>query len=149
VCKAGVWYLVARRDGELRTYRVSRVQEVVMRDEQFARPADFDLAAYWQQSVSGFESQQPPVEVEVRATDWAVGELRWYARTSGVVCTEHPSDDASGDDDERIRCTVAFESHDDAFRDLLRLGADVEVLAPAPLRERMSTASNALATLYR
>ena len=28
VCKAGVWYLVARRDGELRTYRVSRVHEV-------------------------------------------------------------------------------------------------------------------------
>ena len=33
VCKAGTWYLVARRDGELRTYRVSRVAELTVLDE--------------------------------------------------------------------------------------------------------------------
>jgi predicted DNA-binding transcriptional regulator YafY len=143
VCKAGVWYLVARRDGELRTYRVSRVQEVVVRDDQFERPPDFDLAQYWQESVSGFEAMQPPVAVEVRATRWAVDELRWLTRTSGVVLTE-----PEVVHDEWTVCAVAFESADDAYRDLLRLGGDVEVVAPAELRERMSDTAHALTQIY-
>jgi predicted DNA-binding transcriptional regulator YafY len=143
VCKAGVWYLVARRDGELRTYRVSRVQQVVVRDEQFTRPADFDLAQHWQASVSGFEAQQPPVAVEVRATPGGIEELRWLARSSGVVLTEP---EASGGD--WTVCQVAFESADDAYRDLLRLGADVEVVAPRELRDRMHDTAHAIAQLY-
>ena len=57
VCKAGVWYLVARRADDLRTYRVSRVQSVVLLDEHFERPVDFDLAWYWSESVTAYEAQ--------------------------------------------------------------------------------------------
>ncbi len=145
VCKAGVWYLVARRDGELRTYRVSRVYEVVPLDEQFERPAGFDLARHWQQSVSGFEALQPPVDVELRATGWALAELQWLTRSSGVMLTHQRPERA----DRWTRCRVAFESNDDAYRDLLRLGADVEVVAPVALRERMRASAAATAALYR
>src|SRR5215472_402778 len=48
VAKSGVWYLVAAVDGELRSYRVSRVQSAQATEESFARPPTFDLAAYWQ-----------------------------------------------------------------------------------------------------
>src|ERR687887_485790 len=38
VLKGGAWYLVARRRGELRVYRVSRFASVRERDERFERP---------------------------------------------------------------------------------------------------------------
>ena len=47
VLKAGIWYVVARRDGALRTYRISWILAAACLDETFERPADFDLAAYW------------------------------------------------------------------------------------------------------
>src|SRR5215831_10443662 len=47
VAKASLWYLVARRDGEFRTYRIGRFHAVSVVDSHFERQADFDLAAYW------------------------------------------------------------------------------------------------------
>ena len=141
--KAGVWYLVARRQGEMRTYRVSRVHDVSMLDEHFERPAGFDLAEHWNASVVGFESLMPPVEVEVRASAHGFDEMGWWTRTSGRAIKAHTvlADGWS-------RCTLAFESLDDAYLDLMRLGADVEILAPHSLRERMAANARALGALY-
>lgn len=132
VCKAGVWYLVARRDGELRTYRVSRVQEVATLDEHFERPADFDLATHWQDAVAGFEASLPPVDVVVRASAHGIDELSWLTRSSGRAIKErYPLDDGW------THTTLAFESVDDAYTELLRLGADVEIIDPSNcVRER-------------
>jgi len=143
VCKAGVWYLVARRDGELRTYRVSRVQEVATLDEHFERPADFDLATHWQDAVAGFEASLPPVDVVVRASTHGIDELSWLTRSSGRAIKErHPLDDGW------THATLAFESLDDAYTELLRLGADVEIIEPVELRTRTIETALAMATLY-
>jgi predicted DNA-binding transcriptional regulator YafY len=143
VCKAGVWYLVARRDGELRTYRVSRVHEVSTLDEQFERPADFDLATFWGESVAGFEAALPPVDVVVHASAYAMGELSWLTRSSGRAIKERrPLDDGW------TRATVAFESVDDAFTELLRLGAEVEIIEPVELRTRTGATAHAMAARY-
>lgn len=47
ICKSSVWYLLAERDGELRTYRVNRFHSVQLLEVSFTRPPDFDLPAYW------------------------------------------------------------------------------------------------------
>jgi len=142
VCKGGTWYLVARRDGEMRTYRVSRVHEVETLDESFVRPGDFELATYWDASVDVFENLVPPVEVVVLATAYAFKELQWLSTTQGRMLKEHV------DDGTRVRCTLAFESLDEAFGDLVRLGSEVEVVAPPALRERVCDAARATAALY-
>jgi predicted DNA-binding transcriptional regulator YafY len=143
VCKAGVWYLVARRDGELRTYRVSRVQEVATLDEHFERPADFDLATHWRDAVAGFEASLPPVDVVVRASEHGIDELSWLTRSSGRAIKErHLLDDGW------THATIASESVDDAYTELLRLGADVEIIEPVELRARTIETADAMATLY-
>ena len=58
VLKGGVWYLVARIGGGLRTYRVSRVIDVRSAGERFERPEDFDLAAYWAESIVAYERER-------------------------------------------------------------------------------------------
>jgi predicted DNA-binding transcriptional regulator YafY len=143
VNKAGVWYLVARRQGEMRTYRVSRVHDVCTLDERFERPAGFDLAEHWNESVAGYESLLPPVDVEARASRRGFEELEWMTRTSGRAIKSH-----TVLPDGWTRCTLAFESLDDAYLDLMRLGADIEILGPDALRSRMAATARALADLY-
>ena len=143
VNKAGVWYLVARREGEMRTYRVSRVHHVTSLDEHFDRPPAFDLAEHWNASVAGYESLLPPVDVEARASTHGFEELGWMTRTSGRAIKAHTMQP-----DGWTRCTIAFESLDDAYVDLMRLGADVEILAPESLRSRMAATARALGALY-
>ncbi len=59
VAKASLWYLVGRRDGELRTYRVSRFKAVTLLDQHFERAPDFDLPTWWQERVNDFLSDPP------------------------------------------------------------------------------------------
>jgi predicted DNA-binding transcriptional regulator YafY len=54
VSKAGVWYLVARSQGELRSFRVERIRSVHESAQRFERPADFDLERYWGESSARF-----------------------------------------------------------------------------------------------
>jgi predicted DNA-binding transcriptional regulator YafY len=143
VLKAGTWYLVARRDGEMRTYRVSRVTEVVGLDEHFERPSTFDLARFWGESVAEFESNAPAVEVTVLASDAGFESLQRMSRYAGRALRDHePLADG------RTRCVFAFESFDDAYLDVLSLGADVEVLEPDGLRTRIAEMAGALQSLY-
>lgn len=60
VCKSSVWYLIAERDRELRTYRVDRFHEVYLLEGSFDRRSNFDLPTYWRdhtQSTDKFSSR--------------------------------------------------------------------------------------------
>jgi predicted DNA-binding transcriptional regulator YafY len=143
VCKAGVWYLVARRDGELRTYRVSRVQSVSTLDERFERPDDFELARFWNEAVVTFEAVAQPVEVNVRASAEGFDALRVLTRQFGRNLVAH---DAKADG--ATQCALTFESLDDAYVDLMPLAAAVEVIEPPSLRARMVATAEAAVALY-
>lgn len=130
VLKGGAWYVVARRSAGMRVYRVSRFASVRVRDEGFERPEDFDLVSYWEESSRRFEAGLPRVEVKLRA---------------GELVLRHLPKDIRGGDGVFV---VGFQNFDEAFRELLRFGADVEVLEPLELRERMAATVSELATLY-
>ncbi|MBA3867864.1 MAG: WYL domain-containing protein [Anaerolineae bacterium] len=54
VAKSSFWYLIAKRDGEFRTYRVSRFHSITLLDEHFQRDRDFNLANHWQTHLQEF-----------------------------------------------------------------------------------------------
>jgi predicted DNA-binding transcriptional regulator YafY len=56
ICKSSVWYLLAERDGELRTYRVNRFHSMQLLDGSFTRRPDFDLPAYWRAHTQNLEN---------------------------------------------------------------------------------------------
>ncbi len=148
VCKAGMWYLVARRDDpvrgvELRTYRVSRIQDVTPIDEHFERPADFDLARYWEASVSHYEAIVPDVDIVVCASPRGFDRITWLASKGGRALRDHQLIENGW-----TRCVIAFDSLDEAYVDLLRLGGDVEVLEPEELRVRIAENARAVTALY-
>ncbi|MDQ2715515.1 MAG: WYL domain-containing protein, partial [Chloroflexota bacterium] len=66
VAKASVWYLVGAATGTRNVYRVSRIQAVIVTEECFTRPADFDLSLYWTRYCSNLEASQPSYAVPLR-----------------------------------------------------------------------------------
>jgi predicted DNA-binding transcriptional regulator YafY len=133
VLKAGVWYLLARRRGEERVYRVSRIVSVRERAEPSTRPEGFDLAAVWSARSAEFERTRPRVEVTLRV---ARSEIR-YLRGAEVV-----------EDGDPATVVARFEGIGQAFHALLSYGPGAEVLAPVELRERVARAASETAALY-
>ncbi len=146
VLKAGVWYLVARSDGDLRTYRVARVLELATTEDHFDRPEDFDLTAFWEAWSERFEQRMYGMRVTVRLSPRGVERARFLL---GLVASRALRDsDARPDPDGWTTVELPTESLDHAEPDLLRLGPDVEVVEPPELRERVAAAAAAMAAVY-
>ncbi|MEV0237336.1 YafY family protein [Nonomuraea sp. NPDC050786] len=147
VVKAGRWYLVARAGEDVRTYRVSQILDLHPLPEGFTRPDDFDLAAYWQAYLAEFEARLRWGEAVVRLSPRGLERLP-DLMTPGVVAAAR---ETAGPPDEEgwTRVAVPIESIEHALGELLRLGTDVEVLAPAELRDRMGATAAELAARYR
>ncbi len=102
------------------------------------------MSAYWGSSTEIFESSLRQVEVRLRVRVDALGTLR-YAIGSGRL--EGVPDPLPDDRTTWLEVTLLTEGLDVAAEDLLRVGAQVEVLRPVELRERIArTAAQMLAT---
>ncbi|WP_432184929.1 helix-turn-helix transcriptional regulator [Streptomyces tendae] len=132
VLKAGRWYLVAGGPSGIRTYRVDQILEIGPLEEEFVVPDGFELAGYWNGYLADFRARLYTSEALVRLSPEG-------ARRLGVT--------SSGDGWVEVR--VPIESIDHAHREFLRLGADVEVLAPAELRNRIAETARTLTTRYQ
>jgi len=131
VAKGSLWYLIARVEDALRTYRVSRVQSAEVTGDLFERPADFDLAAYWEQSSADFVAALPryPVTLRLPADD-----VQMVARLGGRARVEEKSE---SDVDGNVTMRVRFDTEAEACGCVLSFGEGVEIVEPAVLRERV------------
>jgi predicted DNA-binding transcriptional regulator YafY len=145
VLKAGAWYLVGRRDGETRTYRVSRIDGLALLD-RFERPDDFDLAAYWDRSVAAYADGLPRFAARLRIRGAGVEQL---VQVIGDGPTRQALAAASEPDQEGWR-TVSITLEEEWYTalNLLRLGPDAEILDPPELREHVAAAARAMAAVY-
>jgi predicted DNA-binding transcriptional regulator YafY len=145
VLKAGIWYLVARREAGYRTYRLSQIQALTMTDERFDRPEDFDLPAHWQEATQSFEREVYIATARVRATKIGISRLKDISQR----CKEEiEAQTLEFDADGWAVLDVPIEEDRWASREMTRVGAEVEVLEPASLRERMVEIARRLAKSY-
>ncbi|NES27686.1 WYL domain-containing protein [Micromonospora terminaliae] len=146
VLKAGRWYLVARCDDQVRTYRVGAVLDVAVSDERHERPADFDLADYWREWTERYERDVYRDHARIRLTVAAL-EFMPYVFPPEMSRGARAAAGEPGPDGW-LETTVPIESVRHAHTELLKLGAEVEVLEPAELRERLAATAHAMARLY-
>ncbi|HUQ54209.1 YafY family protein [Lentzea sp.] len=138
VLKAGTWYFV----GSGRTYRVSRVLALEAMDDVFDRPADFDLARYWAEWSEQFEARMYGERITVRMTRQGLDKTQYLlsGHQARVIREAAPQPgEEFGFPTESTRHAVA---------DLLKFGADVEVLAPAELRRELMGVVEAMRDVY-
>ncbi len=145
VLKGGVWYLVARREGQFRTYRLSQIQALTPTGEHFERPAGFDLPRHWQESTAQFEREVYVGTARVRATPVGVSRLKDISQR----CKEEiEAQSIVYDETGWAELDVPIEEERWASREMTRVGAEVEVLAPETLRARMTEIARRLARSY-
>ena len=134
VLKAGIWYLVARSEGEIRTFRLSSIQALETLDTRFNRQPKFDLAKFWSASTRRFETGVYRARAQLRVSPLGLRRLQSFSTS---VAQEAVRTATKPEADGWMRVTVPIESVEDAGRELLRLGAEAEVLEPAELRQAL------------
>lgn len=131
VVKAGIWYLIARSDAQVRTYRVSRISGVTVRDERFERPDDFDLAAYWTRAIAAYGQTLPTIDAVLRVR---ADELGWLAEAMGEPSWSTARTAPDPERDGSVRVELRIETINGARSGILSVGSSVEVVEPEELR---------------
>ncbi|MEU4997849.1 WYL domain-containing protein [Streptomyces sp. NPDC021622] len=146
VLKSGVWYLVAATESRVATYRVTQVLDAVPSDERFDRPPDFDLGAYWTSYLDDFQQRRFTGTATIRLS--ARGRRRLPDNLPPEVVRAVESTAIAVGDDGWVEAVIPTENTEHACGELLRLGVDVEVVAPADLRRAMADTVDVLARTY-
>jgi predicted DNA-binding transcriptional regulator YafY len=128
VAKASVWYVIARRNDELRTYRVSRFVAVELLPQHFERDTTFHLAQYWHTHTSDFVVGLPDFTFTLCLSVSRLQFLKLYA--SGRYSIRHTSEDGT-----QVLVDIRLSSLDEARMLVLGLGTDAEIVEPDVLRE--------------
>ncbi|MCI2418866.1 WYL domain-containing protein [Saccharopolyspora sp. K220] len=145
VLKGGIWYLVAQAEEAVRTYRISRFRSVRVTPESFTRPAGFDLATSWAEAARRMEAAMLRGTARLRISPRAQRLLpaQFGAKGARALAEAGPPDENGW-----VQVDLPVEHQQVAVCDLLRLGAEAEVLAPAELRSAVAETVTALATRY-
>lgn len=142
VAKGSVWYMVAAIEGEVRTYRVSRVQGACIVDLPSVRPLAFDLAAYWKQSTADFKENLPRYPVKVRVKLDALPHLRHAGRYAKIEQIGEP------DTDGWVNVSLRFDIEEEACAYVLGFGPNIEVIEPYLLREKVVQRAESVVAFY-
>src|SRR4051794_913916 len=146
VLKAGRWYLVATARERVTAYRVSNILEAEVLEAAAERPTGFDLAGVWQEWADRYERSVYTSTATVRMTESA---LRLMAFVFPPEMSRTARELAGPlDEDGWLITTVPIESIKQGHIELLKLGDEAEVLAPAELRERFADTARGLAATY-
>jgi predicted DNA-binding transcriptional regulator YafY len=145
VLKAGNWYLVARSQDRFRTYRVSRILDVDVLPQPFIRAEDFDLAGHWDHYLAHFDRRRHRSTALLRLSRRGLEQLPRLLEPA-VVAGRKPT--AGTDPAGWTEVEIPIESIEIAVPELLKLGADVEVLEPEALRTAVVRTLHAMNRTY-
>jgi predicted DNA-binding transcriptional regulator YafY len=137
VAKSSFWYLIAKRDGEFRTYRVSRFHSVTLTGEHFMRDSDFDLANHWQTHLQEFTEALTEYAFALRIHESRLNFVKWL--TPGRFQIIEPANEAGW-----LTIHVHMESIELAKMLVFGLGKDAVVLHPPELDKAVIQAARAI-----
>lgn len=144
VLKGGAWYLVARSNATVRTYRVSRILQLDLLDGRIDTSDTFDLASYWDENARRFEQEHQPAQATLRLSPRGMEMMAYLLPPFAVAGATISQPEENG------WCTVTLPigPFEYAANELLRFGADAEVLAPDALRAMVVATVAQLAAAY-
>lgn len=144
VMKAGTWYLVASTRGAPRTYRVSNLDRIEVLATSVRRPRHFDLSSYWADATQRFESALRGGSARVRLSPAGLQLLAdWNPAARAAVAAQA----IEAGPDGWIEARIPMEPLPHAAREVLRLGAEIQVLEPADLRDAVARVAREIVRL--
>jgi predicted DNA-binding transcriptional regulator YafY len=135
VLKAGEWYVVARARGAVRPFRVASIRALRETGHTFERPRGFVLATCWEASRARFEASLYKAAAVIRASPAGRKAL---TTLSAAVADAVDGATSKPDGEGWVTLTIPIESIAHATGELLKLGPEVEVVAPKELRRHLA-----------
>ncbi|QMU76330.1 YafY family transcriptional regulator [Streptacidiphilus sp. PB12-B1b] len=143
VSKAGVWYLVADREGEPRLFRADRVHSAATSAEPVRRRPRQGLSEVWSALRDQVE-RRPSDQILVRCRVHRP-QLDMFLRLQSANLLGPPAEPAPDPDWPEL--DLGFPALR-AVRALLVFGADVRILTPPEARTELATAAAEITALY-
>ncbi|MFC9740325.1 helix-turn-helix transcriptional regulator [Streptomyces noursei] len=120
-----------------------------VRAGRFVRDPEFDLPAFWAERAAQFRRSLLREEVVVRLSPRGVRQLPYVTEPAAAREAVERATAAGGPDARGwLTVTLAVESEEVAYGQLLGLGPECEVCEPPALRERFAVAARRAAALY-
>ncbi|UCC45406.1 MAG: YafY family transcriptional regulator [Candidatus Zixiibacteriota bacterium] len=140
VFKARAFYFVAfcHLRGELRTFRIDRIQHIELTDEHFVPRRDIDAHDYFEGSWGIYSGE--PVEVVVEFTGPAARVI--------LSATHHHSEIVEELGADRVRYRVTVNGLEEICRWIVGFGDQAEVIEPDRLRSRLADLGRSLQAIY-
>ena len=128
ICKSSVWYLLAERDQELRTYRVTRIHSVRLLDQSFSRRPDFDLPTYWHTRAQSIQNLPSEYSCVLRIHPERISVIKWLMPGRWELIQ---------DANDKGWMTVSLKMDSDLLAEMLVFGLAgfVEVVEPTELKD--------------
>ena len=136
--KGGRWYLVGDTEAGRRTFRVDRIATSEPTGDRFERPADLDLAAYWEETVTAVE--------RLRASVWAT--IRLDRRYVPIVRDHFAAAFEEIDRGDPVTVRVGAHLAVSLAEQLAGWGSLVEVLGPPEVRAELGRIGAELVARY-
>jgi predicted DNA-binding transcriptional regulator YafY len=142
VAKGSVWYLVGAVEGNVRTYRVSRILFAKVLDSVAPVPVEFNLAAYWEQSAASFKASAPNYLASFWVSPSVLLRLNFAGRFARV--------NETNETDERgwKKVFIGFDVDEMACEYAVSFGPNIEVIEPMTLREKVVAMTKATLEFY-
>jgi predicted DNA-binding transcriptional regulator YafY len=137
VCKSSLWYLLAERDQELRTYRVTRFHSVRVLEQSFSRRPDFDLPAYWQEHLKHFEDTFGTYRCTLRIHPQRETFVKWLMPGRWQLVND-------GDEEGWITLSLVMDTDVLAKMLIFGLAGFVEILEPPALKDSVLAQARAV-----
>ena len=142
-------YLLARRSGEHRSYRLSRMTSAEELDEAADRPDSVDLEQEWRERGRALQASSDRVTVKLRVSPQerstvATAAVSTAAVTTAAVTTREQNTGADG----WSEVEAVFRDAQHAEWTLWKLGTDAEALEPSWLRDRLRERAGSMAAQY-
>jgi predicted DNA-binding transcriptional regulator YafY len=143
VAKSGTWYFIASSEGDIRTYRVSRIQSAALTEATFERPNDFDLVQYWKSSTERFIKNLPKFAVHAEVSPKILPRLKFAGRFVQVGEIGEPNSEGW------IPVKFSFETTTEAREYILGFSDQIKVTEPESLQVEIIKAAEATVAFHK
>jgi len=126
------WYLIALRDGNIRTYGLDRIMELEVTPKPFNYPENWSLEEYFRNAFGVINNDDGPQEI-LLSFNWQQGN---YVKAYPL----HHSQKVVLEQDGEIQISLYMSISFDFVQEILWHLQEVEVLAPETLRQQVQTA---------
>ncbi|PIQ60631.1 MAG: DNA-binding transcriptional regulator [Bacteroidetes bacterium CG12_big_fil_rev_8_21_14_0_65_60_17] len=140
------WNLIAfdHLRSEVRNFRLDRAKSLFVLSERFTWPEGFDLPAYLLERGMGADAPQITVDVARNVLRRFEAELPARLERENASLPPEPADEGR----DPVRVTFQFDNLDYMAAWLLRFSADVTIISPDALIDRLRSALSAIASKY-